>query len=319
MDSAPDLLIFKMRGIATQETKGPEKQEKQPESETPIAYLEPGVQEAAAKGKQVVMPSLKSTPKPEPSSIYYKEGGDYPNPMNFYKEAIEQNEEVQTAPLMTAPKSRADSREKAKGLFCSTHRFRHAYAICAYCHRPFCYEDIAEYQNEYYCVEDVDRVTSHYTETLANEYSFSNLLASFILIGGFILYFYYSNGQLGYVFSFLVKNPAGFISSINIAYGLILSSLTIMVFTMIGALYILMGSKRGHIAAAVLSAAAVAVMLFTYEYISSGSIYLVIIAGFEFAAFLAIIHSAASEARTYNQVFERGPEYNLAYGFKARF
>ncbi len=318
MDPASDLLIFKMRGIGKAEATA---QERPQEPEKALTYTEMPKPLPEAKEKLIVkqITSAKAPPKSEPSSIYYKEGGEYPNPMSFYKEAIAQNEVTPVAPLQTVPKGRAQSREQARGLFCAAHPFRHAYAICAYCHRPYCYEDTIEYQKDYYCVEDIDRVTSHYTETLANEYSASSLLAAFILIGSFVLYLYYSNGQLGYVLKYIIENPYGFVASINLAYGLIIGSLAIMVFTMIGAMYILVGSKKGRIAAAMLSAAAVAVMLFTYQYISSGAIYLVIIAVFEFGAFLATIHSAAAEAHTYSQVYDRGPEYNLAYGFKARF
>ena len=147
--------------------------------------------------------------KPEPGSIYYKEGGDYPTPA----EVLQGGDQRRTRARRRmegrpAPKGRADSREMARGLFCSVHQFRHAYALCAYCHRPFCFEDIVEYQKDYYCIEDIDRVTARYTEKLTNEYSISSLITSFIMIGGFVLFFYYSNGQLGYMFTYILEQSA---------------------------------------------------------------------------------------------------------------
>ncbi|MDE1865456.1 MAG: hypothetical protein KGH94_02345 [Candidatus Micrarchaeota archaeon] len=318
MASDSDLLIFKMRGVEQVEKK----EEDQPQAASQPAAAEERPRRMERELRPVTPRPLppKSTGAPEPSSIYYREEGDYPDPIKFYKEAIAQNASSQTAPLQEAPRSKAESREKAKGMFCSVHQFRHAYAICAYCHRPFCYEDLVDYQKDYYCVQDVDRVTSRYTERLANEYSISNLMASFILIGGFLLYLYYSNGMLGYVISYVAQNPLVVIHGVSLGLGLVIGTLMIMLFSLIGALYILVGSTRARIAVAALSAAAVAVMLFTYQYISSGAIYLLIIAAFEFAAFLAIIHSAASGALSeYNQAPERGTDYKIAYGFNARF
>jgi hypothetical protein len=281
-------------------------------------YLEP-----PPPVKIEAQPKVEAKPKAkkddytqDPGSIYYKQGEDYPDPMSFYKEAVVQGGSSQSDTKIV-PKGRADSKDKAKGHYCIAHPFRRAYAICNYCHRPFCFEDIIEYQKEYYCIEDIDRVTAHYTDTLTNEYSASSLLTAFILIGTFLLFLYYSNGQLVYLITFIFENPLGFLNSINLSYSLILSSLAVMVLTVVGAGYILLGSKQGHVIAAVVSI--LAVMLFVYQYIGSFTIYQGVIAGFEFAAFLAAVNSASSEAIAYNQVYERGPEYGLAYGYGARY
>jgi hypothetical protein len=63
----------------------------------------------------------------------------------------------------------------------------------------------------------------------------------------------------------------------------------------------------------------VAVMLFIYQFIGSGSIYYAVLAGFEFVAFLSAVKSASAEAQAYSQVYERGPDYGLAYGYNAKY
>jgi hypothetical protein len=315
MDSASDLLIFKMRGVTQ-----PVPEQQTVAQKAPI-NVQPQPQVAPTKPKRIVSPIKKQTfeeERAQSSSIYHKEGEDYPNPLSFYKEAIAQNQVTPAAVQSTAaPRGRADSKAKAKDLFCVAHQFRHAYAICSYCHRPFCYEDLVEYQKGYYCIEDIDRATTEYTESLANEYSVSSLITSFLLIGAFVLYLYYSNGSLIYTFDYIFYNLVGFFNAINMSYIVILSTLIVMAVSFVGAFYILLGSKQGHLIASVVSV--VAVMLFIYQYIGSGSIYYVIIAAFEFVAFLSAIRSAAAEAQAYSQVYERGPEYGLAYGYGAKY
>lgn len=309
MDSSSDLLIFKMRGVTQPVVDQQTVAQKAP------ADIQP---QAVAKPKR--MPVKKETfeeERAQSSSIYHKEGEDYPNPLNFYKAAIAQNQAAQVIQTKPPLKGRADSKARATNLFCVAHQFRHAYAICSYCHRPFCYEDLVEYQKGYYCIEDIDRATTEYAESLANEYSASSLITSFLLIGAFVLYLYYSNGSLIYTFDYIFYNLGGFFNAISISYIVILSTLIVMAVSFVAAFYILLGSKQGHLIASVVSV--VAVMLFIYQFIGSGSIYYVIIAAFEFVSFLSAVRSAAAEAQAYSQVYERGPEYGLAYGYGAKY
>ena len=298
------LLIFKMRGIkspSAEQTSGPQimlYHEELPERRTMPEYRPRG------DGRE------------EPTSIYYKVGREYPDPMRYYKEAIREGGK-ETAVVQTAPKGRADSKEMAKGLYCVAHPFRHAYAICSYCHRPFCFEDIIEYQKDYYCIEDIDRVTAYHKDRLTYEYSTSSIITSFILTLSFILFIFYSYGQLGYVLNYLLGSPLRFFSGINFAYVITLASLVVMLFTFGAALYILLGSRQGHVVASVISMAAV--MLFVYQFIGTGTEYMAIIAVLEFAAFLSAVHSAASGALVYNKTYDNGMGYELAYSYGSRY
>jgi hypothetical protein len=317
------LLIFKMRGIESKPAAAPQKAQGGAimpyHEELPEVEAQPQTARSQPKGSR-----SKAQARSEPqtkSSIYYKESGDYPNPMLYYKEALKENDKVE--PLLVrpteAPKSRADSKEKAKDLFCSLHPFRHAYAICSYCHRPFCFEDIIEYQKDFYCIEDIDRIETRQTEKLTYEYSSSSLITSFILIGAFLLFLYYTNGQLGYIFNYIITSPSNFLANINLNLSYVTSLLTlgVMLVSFGAALYIFLGSKEGHIGVAVVGILTTA--LFVYLFATTGTQYMAIIAIFEFGAFLAAVHSAASGAQVYNQIYEKGSEYNLAYGYGAQF
>lgn len=328
MGSDSDLLIFKMRGLGsptTSTTSAPAESSSQV-----MAYpaAEPKPQKAEASSKEAEVPRVTrykprekgeswGEEKPTPSSIYYKEGDDYPNPMKYYKEAIAQNQgDVESAQVPT-PRTGAENRAMAKNLYCVAHPFRHAYMICDFCHRPFCFEDIVEYQKGFYCIEDMDKISTRYTDKLTYEYSASSLITSFALLAGFLIYLYYAHSQLAFIVGFMIATPLNFITNIQVSYVVSLLLLLLMVITFGASVYILLGSREGHVTAAVISM--LAVMFFVYQYVTIGTEWIAILAVIEFGAFLSAVHSTASGAQVFDTVYEKGPEYGLAYGYGARF
>lgn len=49
-------------------------------------------------------------------------------------------------------------RELAETMTCELHPWRKGYAICDYCKRAFCYEDIVEEAGTFYCIDDMDKI-----------------------------------------------------------------------------------------------------------------------------------------------------------------
>jgi hypothetical protein len=316
-DQAP-LLIFKMRGMSAGTSQKPGGAEVMAyQEELPATEKQ---QQAKPKAPPKTEEAVEGEGSPK-TSIYYKEAGGYPNPSLYYKEAVKESvDNVQpVGGVMGAPKGRADSRERARMLFCSMHPFRHAYAICAYCHKPFCFEDIIEYQKDYYCMEDIGSIETKHVQKLSFEYSTSSFVTSSIMLGAFVLFFYYTHAQLIYTFNFVLSNPLGFVTNLgsNFAYLISIVTLGTMILAFGAALYILLGSRGGHMLASMLSIAAV--VLLTYQYLGTLREYFAIIAVLEFAAFLSAVHAAAAGAMVYNQVEERGSEFALAYGYGAPY
>ena len=134
-----------------------------------------------------------------------------------------------------------------------------------------------------------------------------------------MLFLYYTNTQLGYIFGYLLSDPAGFIANINLNFSYVTSLITLgaMVLSLASGLYILVGSRAGQMLAATF--AIITIMLFVYQYVGSQTQYFVIIAAFQFAVFLSSIRSAASGAQVYNQAYEKGPDYPLVFGYGAKF
>ena len=66
----------------------------------------------------------------------------------------------------------------AAHLSCELHPWRKAYAICDYCKRAFCYEDIVEHGNAYYCLDDIDKVSAEVRTQEVTKYGALGFVAS---------------------------------------------------------------------------------------------------------------------------------------------
>src|SRR5271155_5124433 len=84
------------------------------------------------------------------------------------------------------------STEKAKGKKCFWHPYRDAYAICSFCNRAFCFEDLTKLNDSYYCLEDIDSVNSTYDKKLRNLSHVTATVSGFLLIVAFITFFYFN-------------------------------------------------------------------------------------------------------------------------------
>lgn len=126
-----ELLIFKKRGLyASEELPGPEKEE----------LLEaPKQQErAAAEARTLVKERI-----PPEATGQQREG----------------EREVPPPKPLRINKSARGNVASAKGQVCSNHPWRDAYALCNYCKRPYCYADLVAHDKDFYCLEDIDRIS----------------------------------------------------------------------------------------------------------------------------------------------------------------
>jgi len=129
-------------------------------------------------------------------------------------------------PKKRLTKTEKDSMESAKGLMCVNHPWRPAYAICDYCKRPFCYADLVEYNNKFYCLEDIDKVTKNPGGAGEAEMNPFILAAGAIFIANAIILAYFVYPQIAYFTDQMTKiGLANFISTINYSYMLSLLNL----------------------------------------------------------------------------------------------
>ena len=182
------------------------------------------------------------------------------------------------------------SREAARGRNCVWHPWREAFAICTYCHRPFCFEDTMEYGNEYYCLEDIDSASSTYKEKLASTGNTIGIISGILLMIGFLVFFYFSNGQVIFVVGYLYKvGLSYFIGHINYSYALALIDSVLMVLALITAVLVFTQSRKSFMLGILVCLSSVA--LFSYQYISTFTTYLIVMDALMLLGFITLLIS----------------------------
>ena len=187
-------------------------------------------------------------------------------------------------------RSEAQSREEAKGQYCVWHPWRPAYAICNYCSRPFCYEDIVEYNNNYYCLEDIDKVSTGAVSETSVKYNNLSMVSAIFFVAAFMLFIYFANNQVAYVTGY--ANSVGFftfLSKLNYSYGSAIIGLVLALFSLVAGILIFAHSDKGF--AFGLGVGAFDVLLFSYNYASSAQLYSLAIGIVSFIALVLLLLS----------------------------
>lgn len=188
------------------------------------------------------------------------------------------------------------SREAARGRNCVWHPWREAFAICTYCHRPFCFEDTMEYGNEYYCLEDIDSASSTYKEKLASTGNTIGIASGILLMIGFITFFYFSNSQVAFVIGYLAKvGVPYFLMHLNYSYAFALIDSVLMVLALITAILVFTQSTRSYMLGILVCL--ISITVFSYQYISTFTTYLILLDAVMLLGFMTLLVSrtAASE------------------------
>lgn len=184
------------------------------------------------------------------------------------------------------------SRQAARGLYCSWHPWRPAYAICDYCHRPFCFEDLVEYGRAYYCLEDIDRVVNYSQETYLR-YNKLSFVSSTLFLVIFAIFAYYANGQIFYLANLI--NSVGiksFFTNLNYSYAVSLVEMLLIALSLITGLMLFIQARAGFGIGLLAGFGTVAV--FSYEYLNTSALYLALISSVGFGALLTLAYSRVS-------------------------
>ncbi len=220
---------------------------------------------------------------------------------------IPENEAGQERPNATQPKQTKEaarqSRREAKGSYCAWHPWRAAYAMCAYCHRPFCFQDIVELNNLYYCTEDIDIVSHTYKEKVAVASNMVSITAGILMLFAFLVFFYYSNQQVLFILEYI--NRIGIISFMTNTGGIylyLLAELLVMILSFIASLLLFSQSRKGFYFGVTIS---IAVMgLFTDQYAMNAAPYALVIDAMAALSFILLLYYAATRTviETENQI-----------------
>ncbi len=189
-------------------------------------------------------------------------------------------------------KAQTESKEAAVGLSCVWHPWRTAYAICDYCHRPFCFEDIMEHNGHYYCLEDIDAVSAAGPAKEAQGLSYGKMsfASGALLVLSFAVFLLFANGQLAYIVGY--ANSVGFfmfLSSMTAAEALTFTGMLVSFFEFVAGILIFMQSKKGF--AASLGMSLLGALLFSYQFLTEGTLYSLVVGAASFAAMIAVAAS----------------------------
>lgn len=181
------------------------------------------------------------------------------------------------------------SKEAATGLACVWHPWRPAYAVCDYCHRPFCFEDIVEHAGRYYCLEDIDEVTKGAVQELLG-YGPAALIGGGLLAVTFVAFLYMAGGQIAYIINY--ANTIGFfafVGHIQLSYVLTLLGIIVVLFELIAGALLLARAKSGF--GASLSASLAGILFFSYVYLDISALYALVVSAVSIASLAALIVS----------------------------
>jgi hypothetical protein len=190
-----------------------------------------------------------------------------------------------------------DSRAAAKGRKCVWHPWREAYAICSLCNRPFCFQDMIELNKEYYCLEDMDKVPMLTEDVRIYQNYNLTLISGILLMLSFLTFFYFSNSQVLYIVSYLHRvGLPFFLTQINYSYAIALIESLVMVICLVAGVSLFVRSKKGYYLS--LFMCLVTVVLFSYQYTNTTTLYLGVIAAICFVSFISLLFSNTTYSET---------------------
>ncbi|BCS91382.1 MAG: hypothetical protein ARM1_0839 [Candidatus Micrarchaeota archaeon] len=176
-------------------------------------------------------------------------------------------------------KRRIDAANKV----CVWHPWRRAYAICAYCNRAFCYEDLEELNGDYYCLEDVNKVAFESQQNL--DFNKLYLLGSILLVSLIFVYSFILPSSLNSIIDIITSSNLNVIVqkilSFNLPIIILILTYLLLSISFISGLITLVIPEKGY--AISIAIALLEFGLFLYNYVNTLTL------GYLIAAIISII------------------------------
>lgn len=189
-------------------------------------------------------------------------------------------------------KKELDERAAASNKLCTWHPWRPAYAACAYCGNPFCFEDLVEENGSYYCLEDVDRIAS-YQKSYKSSFSLNTgFFAGMLFLIPMLIFIYFRIGDLVASISYMqTLGIIKFVTTLPYVYtsAFPLAGIILSFFGILSGVMVLLDTKRSGPTA--LSFGLLMAIFFSYQYAINPFFYNLGIASISTAAFLLLLTS----------------------------
>jgi hypothetical protein len=239
----------------------------------------------------------------------------FPDPGVYFTSDVQQTKYRSGYGKLRDIRNKAQSREIAAKLTCINHPWRHAYAVCFTCHRPFCFEDIVEYKKGYYCSNDMAKISNQYKARLASEYGLSNLVPALLIMSLMLGMIYYSSNTLAGIAAYIWQSGiVSFVISATNASKFILADVLILLINMLTATYAISQSRNSSITNIIVTIIAVVFMsyqFFTYQFGAQFESLIALISMVEFLAFTISVHAIATRV----MIDEKSSYSNDMYDF----
>jgi len=286
-----DLLIFKEREEELEKKKEkkqkavPAKPEAKPE---PAPKQQPGQQKAVEPAApQIAEPVTERAPPMEVPAgpVPAQEAEEIPVPSEVPQP---------TAPelkIKTKNLRAKESRKLASKMNCVIHPWRQAYAICDFCKRPFCYEDIMEYNGSYYCLDDIDKVSQEIRASLNVRYTRLSVMSSTMFFLVLLVFIYSQSGVIAPLISGTLQyGPSIYgASGSGLANLLAAASLLAAVLSFISGVMVIMSAHISFRVSAISGLFTVA--LFSYQYLNNGNLFYGAISALSFIGLVSLAYS----------------------------
>ncbi len=315
MTEASDLLLFKLRGKGKEDNQKPS-ESKAAEEEKVVQNAKPVPSIISSNSQQTesqqVVQQLNSAD--EGIQNEHKKVGFLSNLLGSYleNERIEpirkpsidsgkvsaydggKQQEVQQKRAEIGKKlTKEESIELAKSLTCLAHPWRGAYAVCNYCKMGYCFADIVELDDGYYCLADSGKVAIR--EPFQSNFHINAVLqiavALFFMIS--VLLFIYTYKQASFIASNIGLGTLLKLPQLPYVYAISILNMILAVLAFIGAIIILVFTARSIETGEVIGGALILIM--SYEYMISGTTYLLGIVICSVAALVCVIVSRIME------------------------
>ena len=191
----------------------------------------------------------------------------------------------------------------AKGLKCSVHPWRDAYAVCSKCGLPFCYVDIIKKKGRFVCLDDIAVVETEDIEKNASKNNLFTGIGGVFLIfnGAYLLYLFYPQASVLYgniLVSLTINGIAKLLASYY--YPTLANFVAIIISLIAGLMAMSSGRRRIGIVVGL-----IVFMLISYEFMnSSGVNYLILPMALSFISMVLLVLGNMSAVRAANSLVD---------------
>ncbi len=189
--------------------------------------------------------------------------------------------------------TKEESKDLALNRTCVYHPWREAYAVCYHCKMAFCYADIVEHDDGFYCIEDSEKTYRKDAFTSKIEANAAIKMASLLMLVVAGLLFYYTYSQVFFILGNLGPNWSQALSNIQYSYAVSIFNMVLALITFVDAIVLLaLASRRIEISEMVVG---IVILGMSSEYLSSSVTYLVAIAVIAVGALISMLISRMLE------------------------